>query len=133
MLSPLANLLNLSSLTLLLNKNKIRNLGAKSLFKSLTYFLNLSRMSLDLSSNNINDKGAWSLFYPLSNLIRLSSLHLRFDYYSLTKHTEHLFKNYFKQLKSFQFYWICIDFIFFCYLSMVNQHLELKGSILRKI
>jgi len=124
--SPLANLLNLSSLTLKLESNKIGDIGASSLLSPFANLLNLSTLSLDLSYNVICDIGAYSLFFPLSSLINLSILNLQLINTFKTKQTGHLFIHYFKKIKYLELKgWICIYWIFFCYLNMVNQYLNI--------
>ena len=59
--------------------------------------LNLSTLFLNLGHNQICDIGAYSLFYPLSNLISLSSLDMQLNNNLKTKQTEHLFELYFKR------------------------------------
>ena len=58
MLSPLGNLINLSSLSLNLFNNQIGNIGAKSLLSPLSGLLNLSNLTLNLEINSIGEIGA---------------------------------------------------------------------------
>ena len=83
--------------------------------------LNLSTLSLNLSYNQIKEMGACSLFYPLSNLMSLSSLHLKLSNNILTKQIKHLFKHYIKKLKGFEIAWLKMYLLHIsCYLNIVN-------------
>lgn len=86
----------------------------------LANLLNLSTVSINLFLNNIHDLGAYGLFYSLSNLTNLSNLTLLLDSNELSKQIWHLFKHYFYKIEYILVdQWKIISVFFFYYFHMI--------------
>ena len=120
LLSPLANLLNLSKLTLNLSSNRIGDIGSSSLLCPIENIVNLSELTLDLRRNNISDIGIYSIVYPLSNLMNLSSLDLQLRNFFKTKNKTYFQALSLQKIKALRF--VGLKCVYFLHIFLILKY-----------